>query len=383
MKIVHLCLSCFYIDGYAYQENQLVAQHVADGHEVTVIASTESFGADKKPCYLTPGDYMGTDQARVIRLPYRRGLPHRVAAKIRAFPRVMELLESLQPDVILFHGLCGWELNTAARYKRNHPTIRLYADCHEDFNNSARTWASKWLLHYVFYRPILKRCLPEIYKVLCVTVESISFSRDFYGVDESLLELFPLGGHVFEDKEYAMVRATVRAQLGVGFTDIVLVQSGKLDATKKLPDALRSFSLVPDANLRYLIAGHITSDMHSEVQSLIEADARVRHLGWIEPEALRRLLCAADVYVQPFGQTATTQMSLCCRCAIIAQDLPSHRALFCHNGFLTNEQNDLATAFKDVIANADRLASMQQASGEYAERHLDYRSLARRISEVA
>lgn len=379
MKIVHLCLSCFYIDGYAYQENQLVAQHVADGHNVTVIASTESFGADKKTTYSVPGDYLGTDGARVIRLPYQPGLPHRIATKIRAYPGVMALLNSLQPDVILFHGLCGWEICTAAQYKRQHPSIRLYADCHEDFNNSARTWASKWLLHYAYYRTILRWCLTYIDKILCVTVESIAFARDFYGVDESALELYPLGGYVYEDDEYAMVRALERARLKVSDQETLFVQTGKLDATKQLPDALRAFSTVNNESLHYVIAGQMTPEVQSTAQPLIDTDSRVHYLGWINPEALRRLLCAADVYVQPFGQTATTQMSLCCRCAIIVQDLPSHRALFCDNGFLTNERNGLSAAFINAVSHADSLSAMKQASGEFAKRHLDYRSLARRV----
>jgi 1,2-diacylglycerol 3-alpha-glucosyltransferase len=87
MKIVHFCLSCFYIDGYGYQENQLPARHVKDGHEVTIIASTESFNDQREPCYLKPGEYMGTDGARVIRLPYIGGIPAAMARKVRAYPQ--------------------------------------------------------------------------------------------------------------------------------------------------------------------------------------------------------------------------------------------------------------------------------------------------------
>ena len=380
MKIVHLCLSNFYIDGYAYQENQLVAQHVADGHEVTVITSTESFGADKKPCYLVPGDYMGTDNARVIRLPYRRALSHRIATKIRAYPGVMALLDSLQPDVILFHGLCGWELNTAALYKQQHPSTRLYADCHEDFNNSARTWASKWLLHYAFYRNILRRCLPYIDKVLCITVESIAFSRDFYGVNESLLELFPLGGKVFVDDEYAATRDSTRAANKWDANTVVFVQSGKIDRAKRLADSLRAFTALPGAHLRFAIAGHIMSDVDDEVRPLITADARIQELGWIESVQLQALLCAADVYVQPGSQSATMQMSLCCRCPVVLDDVPSHQMFLNNNGFLVRDAAGLAQALTKLAKTPrQQLHSMSECSAAIAAQLLDYRQLARRV----
>ena len=45
MKIAHICLSCFYIDGFSYQENELVRQNVSDGHDVLVITSTETINA--------------------------------------------------------------------------------------------------------------------------------------------------------------------------------------------------------------------------------------------------------------------------------------------------------------------------------------------------
>jgi len=380
MKIVHLCLSCFYIDGYAYQENQLVAQHVADGHEVTVIASTESFDADKKTCYLAPGDYMGTDGARVIRLPYRRGLPHRLATKIRAHPDVMVLLDTLQPEVILFHGLCGWELNTVASYKQQHPSTRLYADCHEDFNNSARSWTSKWLLHHAYYRSILRRCLPQIDKVLCVTVESIAFARDLYGLDESLLELYPLGGKVFVDDEYAATRKSTRAINKWDDRTMVFVQSGKIDRAKRLADSLRVFTALPGAHLRFAIAGHIMSDVNDEVRPLITADARIQELGWIEPIQLRALLCAADVYVQPGSQSATMQMSLCCRCPVVLDDVPSHRVFYNNNGFLVRDVAGLTQALAKLAQTPrQQLNFMSERSAAIAAELLDYRQLARRV----
>lgn len=378
MKIVHFCLSCFYIDGYAYQENELPAQHVKDGHEVTIIASTESFDEARQPCYLEPGDYMGTDGARVIRLPYRSFLPARLARKVRAYPGVRRLLDDLQPDVILFHGMCAWELTTVARYARDNPHVRLFVDCHEDFNNSARGWASRHLLHGAFYRPILRSSLDVVKEVLCITVESIQFARDFYGVPQKQIVLYPLAGHIHDDADYERHRQDTRRRHGAEPGDVVIVQSGKITAGKLLPSALRAFIASPSPRLKFWIVGQIV-DEQEECKALIDSDPRIQFLGWKSPAELEGILCAADVYLQPFGQTATTQMSMCCRCAILVQDVPSHRALFVDNGFLMNETTTMESSFKALAASPDIVAAMKLRSLNFARENLDYTQLAKRI----
>lgn len=379
MKIVHLCLSCFYIDGYAYQENELVAHHVADGHDVIVIASTETYGADRRLAYLRPGEYLGTDGARVIRLPYRKVLPHVLIRKLRAHPGVLQLLEREAPDVILFHGLCGWELNTAAKYKRKHPATKLYVDSHEDFNNSARTFVSRYLLHLAFYRPIIQRCLSSVEKVLCVSVDSMDFVRTLYGLSESKIEFFPLGGKVTSDDEFTKARLETRSQYDIGREEILFVQSGKIDRTKKLLESLAAFRTLSHHRFRFLIVGHLQDDIAEEAEGLIAGDSRIRFVGWKTPDQLRDLLCAADVYVQPGTQSATMQMSLCCRCAVILDDVPSHKPFINGNGWLIGSEFSLEQAFRAVGEVADQLPLMAENSARTASRLLDYKALAARL----
>lgn len=379
MKIAHLCLSCFYIDGFAYQENELVAQNVAEGHDVVVVASTETYGADRRIAYLEPGEYLGTDGARVIRLPYRKFLPQAVMRKLRMHPRVYEILAREKPDVILFHGLCGWELNAAARYRQSHPETLLYADSHEDFNNSARSFLSKYLLHLGFYCLIVHRCLDRIDRILCISVDTINFVRDFYGVPQSKLEFFPLGGKILTTSEYDEIRMTMRTRLAISSEDVVFVQSGKIDRAKKLLESLRSFMAIKKPGVHFLIAGFLHEDIAEEVHALLRADERIRFLGWKTPDELRALLSAADVYVQPGTQSATMQMSLCCRCAVILDDVPSHRPFMSDNGWLVGKDLSLGEAFPLAVESKDRLPVMSQNSADVASRLLDYRVLAARL----
>ena len=103
MKVLHICICGPFTDGLSYQENELIEQHVALGHEVTVIASTEAYGADKQIVQTVAGKVDLFCQATLIRLPYAFGLRGWLAKKIRAHGGMWECIESIQPDRILFY----------------------------------------------------------------------------------------------------------------------------------------------------------------------------------------------------------------------------------------------------------------------------------------
>lgn len=383
MKIIHCCLSCFYIDGYNYQENMLVREHARAGHEVLVLASTESFDAQGKLVYCSPGRYRGNDGADVVRLPYRGLLPHALMKKIRAYPDVYRYIHEFSPDVILFHGACAWDLLTVVRYKKKHPSVKLYVDSHEDFNNSARGVFSRNLLHGLFYRPIFRRSIPFFEKALCVSIETMDFIRSFYGCPEDKLEYFPLGGAIVQDSVYETVRAGVREKYHLKANELLFFQSGKFDQKKKLVESITAFRQLPYVeNVKYFIAGVLQDDVKSQVETLLAGDERITFLGWKDADELLRLLCAADVYVQPGSQSATLQNSICCRCAVIVDDVSSHYPFVKGNGWLVNDEERLVDAFNDaVLAFQSGTIELMQATSLYIARELlDYEKMARRIT---
>ena len=378
MRILHLCLSNFYIDGYSYQENALVAQNVADGHDVRVIASTEVFDEHRQLSYVLPSSYLGTDGAWFDRISYFPGIPHILARKLRIHRGVYNRIKEFNPDVILFHCACGAEIATAARYVRDNPHVKLYVDSHEDSYNSANSFISKWFLHYLYYRPILLRSMRYINRVLPVSVSCLEFMRDFYGVPEEKLEFYPLGGHVPDNIEYAEQRKEARRALNVPANGILIVQSGKFDKPKKLIESLRAFAQIPDERLQFVLVGHLYQEVEGEALELIQADSRVRFVGWKTSDELQALLCGADVYCQPGTQSATMQMAVSCRCAIILDDVASHKPYHKNNGWLVRDDADLKRALSDV-SQSEKVLEMGHNSHLLALQMLDYRILAKRL----
>jgi len=379
MKIVHFCISQPYVDNRSYQENELVRHHVKQGHVVQVIASTETHGPDGHITYIEPGSYLGGEGAPVLRLPYVSWLPQPVGRKLRFHPGVYRLLEDFGPDVVLFHGGCGGELLTVSRYVGAHPKVRFFIDSHEDWNNSARKFLSRDVLHRLFYGPILRWSLPRAEKLLCISTETMDFAHDLYQVPRDRLEFFPLGGRPVPDSEYADRRLETRHSLRLNADTIALVQSGKQTKRKKLLESLAAFGQWKTAKARLFIAGTLDDEIRDQAMAMIGADERVIFLGWQSVDDLTSLLCAADIYLQPGTQSATMQHALCCRCAIILDDVPAHQVYHQDNGWLISEQQGLSAILENIHQSS--LESMQSRSHQIALDLLDYDKLSRRITD--
>ena len=379
MKVAHLCLSNWFVDGVGYQENELVRQHVADGHNVLVVASTETHSEKGKLTYVQPVDYVGQEGARIVRIPYRKILPEKILRKIRSYRGLSTILEEFSPEYILFHGTCAWELLTVFFYMKKHPETILYVDSHEDHYNSARTWISREILHKLFYANVLRFVLSKVKKILCYSPESIEFVHSTYKVSRENLELYPLGGHPVSDNEYFTRRSKTRDLYNLSEHHILLVQSGKQTLRKKVLECISAFSSIENSSFKFCIAGTIDEGIKEEFLRLISKDDRIEFIGWQNIDELTDLLCAADIYVQPGTgiQSVTMQHSMCCHCAVILDDIPSHRYYVNNNGWLIGRDGDLSGIFQKVLC-AD-LKKMQQDSHWFAKEHLDYKVLAQRI----
>jgi 1,2-diacylglycerol 3-alpha-glucosyltransferase len=376
LRIAHLCLSCFYLDNQSYQENELVRHHVEQKHDVLVIASTDVRTKDGQIYYCEEQEYIGSEGAKVIRMNYISYLPKFIASKLRIHSGLSRLLANFRPDAILFHGTCGWEVITAARYAKEHPEVFFYIDSHEDKYNSARSFLSRELLHKVYYRYCLSRAWPIAKKIFCVSTESMDFVEKTYGVPKEKIEFFPLGGKVHSDQEYGTLRDAARKKLGLRTNEILFVQAGKQTTAKKLLETLRAFNATPD-HAKLVIAGTLDKAIESEAMSLIKSNSRISYLGWQSVDEMTSLLCAADVYLQPGTQSVTMQNSLCCRCVPIIANAPSHKIFVSDNGWLVDSQVDFVNAILAACASDLSIKSLKSLA--VATRLLDYDDQSKRV----
>ena len=111
MKITHLCLGCFFPDGYSYQENMLPKYHRLLGHDVTVIASLQTFNKRGKIAYMKSAcEYVNENGVRVVRLDYKK--PTKAYRKLKSYVGFAQALEAAAPDVLFIHGCQFLDVDT-------------------------------------------------------------------------------------------------------------------------------------------------------------------------------------------------------------------------------------------------------------------------------
>lgn len=296
MKIVHLCLSNFFIDNYSYQENMLTKYHVKMGHEVTVIASLVSFNKDGKPCLLSsPSERMDEDGYKVIRLAYKK--PMRINRRLRRYERFYEVLVAENPDMIFSHCISFADITVLVEYLRKHPKVRLYGDSHTDYINSARNFLSKHVLHKVIWRHYAKKLEPYLTKCYGVTPMRCRFLKEMYHLNPDIIEFLPMG---VDDEAIpenrGEVRDSIRKELGVPENAFLIMTGGKIDQRKNTHVLLEAIKRIDNPNLHLVICGVLAPEMEY-LQELF--DSRIHYLGWCNAQRVMDCMVAADMACFP------------------------------------------------------------------------------------
>ena len=377
MRIVHVCLASHYTEGMSYQDNILPDINSQDGHEVLIISNTQKY---------VDGKLVDTDEEeknikhnlKLIRINFDKIFTKFISEKIRKSKKLYSILEKFKPDVILFHGMCAYELLTVSKYKKNHPSIKLYADSHEDFTNSAITFFSKNILHRLFYKRIVLRCLKYIDEVLYISEETRIFLHNFYEIPNENLEFYPLGGFIVEEEEKKLIREKIRKDLKISEKDTILIHSGKLDKLKKTRELLNSFRKITNNNIHLIIIGSIPND-NQILYDLIKKDKRVKYLGWKTGDDLLKYICASDIYMQPGSQSSTSLTAVCCGLPILLYPSVSYKDMFDTNVFWVKNDEEIDEVILKITENPTLLDNMSKRSYEIAKEILDYKKLSARL----
>lgn len=303
MRILHCCLAAFYIDNYGYQENIITKMHKSHGHDVYILASTETFLESKTLGYVTPSSYVNEDGIKVTRVPYTNLLPKVIARKLRIYKGIKSEICKFQPDIIFMHDAQTLAVFPIIYYIERHPKVRLYIDSHTDFINSARNWFSENILHRIIYRFYVKKTIPFTSKYYGTLPARVKFYIDVYGTPINKTEYLPMGvdDTAVDFSQRDNIRQKIREKLSFNNGDFVIITGGKLDKRKKVLELIKAFKLINRDNLRLLIFGTIQNEIKEEWNELVNTDKdnRIKYIGWLQAKETYKYFFASDIACFP------------------------------------------------------------------------------------
>jgi len=302
MKVIHICLACFYIDGYAYQENMLPKYHKKMGYEVSILASLVSYDEKGQPCLLEERDeYINEYGIPVKRIPYR--------AKFSSIAKILRIynhntynyLIKEKPDIIFIHGCQFLDIKHIARYAKENKRVKIYVDNHSDFSNSATNWLSKNIFHKIIWKYCAHLIEPFTKKFYGVLPARVDFLNKIYKIPKEKIKLLVMGADddkVLDAKDES-VRKMIREKYNIEKDDFLIITGGKIDNSKKQTLLLmQAVQQINKKNVKLIVFGSVVEELRDKIKTLADG-VKVQYIGWIFSEDSYNYFAAADLVVFP------------------------------------------------------------------------------------
>lgn len=386
MKIVHLCLGCFFPDNYSYQENMLPKFHKQLGYDVEVIASLVTFDKDGKGTFLEKGSvYQNEYDIKVTRLDYKK--PVKVYRKLKRYIGTYDALKKAKPDILFIHGCQFMDMDVVVKYAKEFPNLQVYVDNHADFSNSGTNWLSKNLLHKVLWRHAAHIIEPYTKKFYGVLPARVDWLVDMYKLPKDKCELLVMGADDDKVKEARKpeVREHVREQYGIAEDDFLIMTGGKIDPWKKqtllLMDAVAE---IDNPKVKLIVFGSVTPELKEEVNCRC-IENKVLYIGWIQAEDSYKYFAASDLVVFPgrhsvfWEQVAGMGIPMICK----YWEGTTHVDLGGNVEFLKGDRaEEMKAKIEELLEDSEKYKRMKDVAVENGMEMFSYEKIAGRVLQI-
>lgn len=385
MKIVHLCLSCFYIDNYSYQENMLPKYHVLQGHDVTVIASLVSFDSSGKPCLLdSESTTVSKDGFKVVRVDYRRPF-YKFNKFVRIYNNIFYLLESEKPDLIFIHGFSFMDITKIIKYVTVNKHVKIFVDSHTDLINSAQTWLSLNIFHKVIFRYYARILSPFVEKFYGTTPLRCDFLRDVYNIDQEKNELLVMGVDdvLLANKSRALIRRKYCSLNGIDESNFIIVSGGKIDERKNIHLLMQAVNNIDKENVTLIIFGTVAPEMKDLFQNLLLSTSII-YVGWLNSDQVMDYLILSDLIVLPGTHSVLWEQAvgIGIPCVFKFWEGMTHIDVGGNCEFLYKDSTEeISDVLNDIINVNGKYDIMKQISVNKGLKEFSYSDIARRCIE--
>ena len=378
MKIVHICISAPYIDGWGYQENLLPRYLQKAGTENYVIASMNDFPVYLKPEVKVEIMTKGTDY-QIDGIQVRRIKTKQLTTSLLIAKGLSKMLDEIHPDVIFHHNFNCTSLVTAARYAKKKG-IPFMVDNHADIINIShnKLWA------FVYYRLLIGMSCKLIRKTITtaygVTQARCDFMHDWYGVSKDIIKLLPIGADT-DQADTIPSKESLREKYCFQKDDFIVVSGGKMGADKGTDQLINTVNGLKIAfpNIRLVLFGAFEDN---DTLLLAQNSDEVSVHGWCDREKTLELLKMADVACWPVHHTTLIEDAVSVCTPIIVRKTGNTEHLVERNGAWVDgvTTESLKTAILSFLSNqGEAQKSDLQSACEKMKNQISYDTIADKL----
>lgn len=310
----------------------------------------------------------------IMRRPWLFGLERRI--------------REIDPDVIWVHGTASPSAFRMA-FMCKKLSKPLLMDNHQCFIAARGGWVGK--SYYSLLRTVSRWFLANrVQQFIGVAQECCDFMAIAQGLPAQRIALLSLGVDTDIFKRSPELREIHRMQMGIPSDAVVVLQTGKLDSTRR-PDWLAQ-AMVPlmksYANLWLLyVGGGSKSDLDSLRRIIGKADLerRVIFHPFVLQHKLPNFFNVADICVYPDSSSLSCLEAGACECAVIVNDLPASRERAEAGVGISYRRGDikqLQAIIKELIDNHQWRTELGHKSREYVLHNLSYDRIAKQAEDM-
>ena len=381
-RIVHICLSCFYVDNMGYQENILPKKHKQQGLDVEIITSQRTFNKDGKSSIRPVGRYTNENGIPVVVLPYKKYM-----GKIsRYFHYVSGLyweLESYKPDIIFCHGLSFLSIIDVKQYCRSHK-VTLYCDCHSDYFNTPTDRGGYKIINGLIWPMVAKKVVNECKIAWGVTPARCDYLKNVYHYPESKVKLLVMGGDddfIHLDKK-SEIKEAICNEFNISPSSFLISTGGKISKDKKILELIKACAGI-DKDIILLIFGSISNDIKEEFEKLVD-QKKIIYAGWAGQERIYNLFVASDLVVFPGTHSVLWEQAVSCGvpCVFKDRDMMKHVDVGGNCVFLkSDDEATIQNTLLSILENENIYQRMREVAVKEGVNTFSYSSIAKRSIE--
>jgi glycosyltransferase involved in cell wall biosynthesis len=371
MKIVNVCISNPYIEGFSYQENILTDYFLEEGIETPII------GSNILPHYMNykrikPGVYYDKGK-KVIRVKCKK-ITNAFLIPFGLFNQ----LKHEKPDVIFHHNLNCTSLVICTLYKIIHPKIILIVDNHADYINSSKN--KLWQLVYckTLVRFSAKFASIFVRKFYGVTYSRCDFLHEVYGVNKNKIDFLPIGANLTAANSISDNKIELRKIHNLPQDAFLFVSGGKMGKDKGTDNLIKAVNEIQAyrTNVFLVLFGSFNDKV---TENLAKDSKHVIIKGWCDSNSSLSLLKSADVAVWPVHHTTLIEDAISVKTPLLIRKTRTTEHLIDGNGFFleSTKYEELYLNIKNLL-NISLISKFEIACTKMQEK-LDYRVVVQKI----